>query len=202
MNPESLRKHGAGVLIAGAVLNAAHSLSLILWIGYHPLAIAIIAVAVSILMIVGIYASYSRIGGSGLLAVTGFVTIALSYLFLASLQVIETYILYPTFNEPLASRILVASDLITNGPMIEFLRSASGKTSILGTTLFCITLLRSKAYPPMVAALIFFGTIGGYFWTVFPIPLALGSIMAYTAGFLIIAFDLKKSNRNFRESWK
>jgi hypothetical protein len=204
MKLSTLQRIGGVSLILGSLLLALYSISFQLLLPMDQLKtdysavvnncnwvwIAFVAFIGVILMIFGFLSVYSRIyAESGLIGFLGFLLIELAYLFQACKVTWEIF-LYPTIASYQGSLPLLRDSIIKHSPLVAVLRTASSLTILLGIILFCLSLIRSKAFPKSAGILIFCGALLYGLGPMLSPPIAISGICILSIGCFILGIRL------------
>jgi hypothetical protein len=127
----------------------------------HPawIPLAVTAFVAVIALLFGFAALYSRIyEKTGLIGFFGFVLIEIAYLTQLAKVTWEIFI-YPIIANNASAAFLLTQKVIKNDPGVGLFRGLGSTTIILGTTLFCIALIKSTVIPKTAGILIFCGAM-------------------------------------------
>lgn len=191
-------------MIVGAILFAIYSISwLVLFspkrtagdfvavvTGKDWIVVASIAMVALILMMFAFGALYSRIcASSGVVGLAGFVFVELAYLLQACKVTWEIFI-YPTIAVHPIGRVLLQDRFLMRQPLVAFFRAIASGTILVGITLFCLALVRSRELPRVAGGLVFAGALAYGTGPAFSIHLAISGVFVFAVGCLILGVRL------------
>ncbi len=201
-----LQKLGGLALIVGSVLFAAYAA---LWPALLPVdqiahdfsrlvlapawgGLAAIAFAGVVLMMFGFAAVYSRLFESaGVVGLLGFVTIELAYL-LQACKVTWELFLYPILARDPSAVALLRDGVLRHHPLVLAFRFGASATIFVGIVLFCLTLVRSKAFPRAGGVLVFVGALVYALGPLLSALVAIAGILVLALGCLLLGLRLMR----------
>lgn len=204
MKIETLWKYGGLSLILGSTLLTAYSVLFITLLPYKEMRqdmtlavmdpswvpIAFVAFFGVVFMIFGFMAVYSKIHQeSGVIGLLGFILIETAYL-LQACKVTWEICLYPVITGNQGAIALLRDHLIKNSQLGQVFNLAARSTVLLGITLFCLALFRSREFPKSAGILIFAGAILYGLGPLLAIPVAISGIAILSAGCYIAGIKL------------
>jgi hypothetical protein len=208
MRLSSLQKAGGISLITGSLLLVVYSIAFFTLLPYREMhtnyiaavlnpywiPIAIFAFVGMAMMMFGFTATYSRLyKNAGILAFAGYISIEIAYLIQASIVTWEIC-LYPVIAQNASSAMLLTQSLLRKSALFSLFHTALTISLFTGTTLFCISLFQSKAFPKSAGVLIFTGAISYGLGPMVSIYVAIGGIVIFSIGCLQTGFRLMKNN--------
>src|SRR6185503_12648043 len=111
--------------------------------------LAMVAFAGVLLMIMGFYAVYSRLGSkTGLVGAAGFFFVEAAFLFQACKVTWELF-LYPLIAAHPESAFLLRDAVLVRDPAVVAFRVVAASSIFIGIVLFCLTLYRSEEFPKL-----------------------------------------------------
>jgi hypothetical protein len=202
MRLSSLQRLAALALSAGSLLLALYAIAFpsllpmdraavdftLLVLSPHWLWLAGVAFAGVLLMIAGFAGVYSRLyATAGWTGLIGFVSLELAYL-LQACKVTWEICLYPVIAAHPTGISLLRDGIIKQSELVGFFRLGATATILLGTLLFCFTLIRSREFPRIGGIVLLVGAFlyGLHFNT----PSAIAGILIHSLGCLILALRL------------
>jgi len=202
MRLSTLQRLSATALIAGSVLLAVYAIAFPallpldrmatdfaqLVLSPHWLWLAGIAFAGVLLMVAGFAGIYSRLYASaGWTGLIGFAGIELAYL-LQACKVTWEIFLYPTIAAHPTAVTLLRDGIIKHSELVGGFRRGATLAILVGTVLFCFTLVRSHAFPKSGGIVLFAGALlyGLHLNT----PSAIAGILIHSLGCLILGLRL------------
>lgn len=212
MNQKIAEASGGIALIVGALLLAVYAVAFPLLLPVTGSAydmslvvlnpnwtwIAAIAFVGVILMIAGFTTVYSRLrSGSGPIGFLGFVFLVAAY-FLQACKVTWEIFLYPVIASNPGSAFLLRDGVLKQAAPVVAFRTGSSIAIFLGIVLFCLALVRSKAYPKFASLLIF---VGALVYALGPTLLVrIAGIFTHAVGCLILGLTLIRTQAYVRSS--
>jgi hypothetical protein len=202
----TLQRFGGFSLILGAALLTAYAVffSMLLPVGdlRRDMTIAVlnpnwiwiagIAFFGVIFMIFGFMAVYSRIyDHSGVLGFLGFISLEIAYL-LQACKVTWEICLYPVICGNPATATLLRDFTLQHSALVSAFGMAARGTIFFGIILFCIALIRSKAFPKTAGVLVFAGALIYGFGPMLAVIVAINGIVILSVGCLILGLGLMK----------
>lgn len=161
----------------------------------HQILTALICLIGDLLMLFGLYVTYSRIRTkSGTFGTIGFAFIATYFVFQAGHEIFWASLTHQIIADSPVSNLLMHDSIIQQTPLVFVLRNIILLTSITGGVLFSLAIYRSNSYPKIAPSLIIVGTIGGFIWPVHSMFFWIASIFSCTVGYFLIGFHLSKSS--------
>jgi hypothetical protein len=209
MKLATIQKLGGFSLIAGAILLATYS---VLFLSLFPLSdiqkdfssvvlsppwigLAGIAFAGVVLMAFGFAAVYSRLyQGAGTLGLVGFVFIEIAYLLQACKITWEIFV-YPVIAGNSSSTGLLRDGILRDHSLFHAFKAGASISILVGTILFCLTLVRSKEFPKAAGILVFVGALVYGLGPVLSMMVAIGGIVVFALGCLLLGLELIRNQR-------
>jgi hypothetical protein len=204
MRLATIQKLGGISLIAGSGLMAAYSVLFAtllpvsearhdftkLVASPHWIGLVLVALAGVLLMMLGLAAAYTRLyGEAGVAGLLGLLFVEVAYL-LQGAKVTWELFLYPVIVRHEPSAALLRDRILLDSPGIVAFRMVASATILLGIVLFCLALVRSRAFPKSGGALIFFGALAYGLGPIVGIVPAIAGIFVLSAGCLVIGLRL------------
>lgn len=198
----SIQRLAGGALILGALLLATYATAFPvllpmdkmdsdfaqLVLSPHWLWLAGVALAGVLLLATGFAGVYSRLyGTAGWTGLIGFVFLELAYLLQAMMVSWEVF-LYPLIARHSGSIALLRDKLIIQDRLVHGFELASAFTILIGTVLFCLTIVRSRCFPRYAGVLVFVGAL--LYGLNLSMTLAIAGILIHALGCLILALRL------------
>lgn len=198
----SLQRFAGGALILGALLLAIYATAFPillpmdkmdsdfaqLVLSPHWLWLAGVALAGVLLLAAGFAGVYSRLyrtaGWTGLI---GFVFLELAYLLQAMMVSWEVF-LYPLIAQHSGSIALLRDKLIIQDRLFHAFELATASAILVGTVLFCFTIVRSRCFPRYAGVVVFVGAL--LYGLNLSMTLAIAGILLHALGCLILALRL------------
>jgi hypothetical protein len=135
--------------------------------------LAMVAFAGVLLMIIGFYAVYSKLGPkTGLVGAIGFIFVEAAFLFQAC-KVTWDLFLYPLMAAHPESAFLLRDAVIVRDPAVAVFRVVAASSIFIGIVLFCLTLYRSQEFPKLAAILV---SLGAFVYAIGPLVSAFVSV--------------------------
>jgi hypothetical protein len=154
----------------------------------HWLWLAGVALAGVLLLAAGFAGVYSRLYSSaGWIGLLGFVFLELAYLLQAMMVSWEVF-LYPVIARHSDSVALLRDELIVQDKLVHAFELAAVATILVGTVLFCLALVRSRAFPRYAGVVVFVGAL--LYGLNISFTAAVAGILIHTLGCLILALRL------------
>ena len=197
-----LQRLAGSALIAGSVLLALYAIAFPillpidrmetdfaqLVLNPHWLWLAGVAFAGVLLLSAGFAGVYSRLYGSaGWIGLLGFVFLELAYLLQAMLVSWEVF-LYPLIARHADSIALLRDKLIIQDELVHGFELATAAAILVGTVLFCLAIVRSRAFPRYAGVVVFVGAL--LYGLNLTMILAIAGILLHALGCLILALRL------------
>jgi hypothetical protein len=202
MRPLFLQRLAGGALILGALLLATYATAFPLLLPLdkmetdfpqlvlspHWLWLAGVALAGVLLLAAGFAGVYSRLYASaGWTGLFGFVFLELAYL-LQAMSVSWEVFLFPVIARHTGSVALLRDKLIIQDGLVHAFELAAAATILVGTVLFCLALVRSRAFPRYAGVVVFVGAL--LYGLNLNFTAAVAGILIHTLGCLILALRL------------
>jgi hypothetical protein len=200
----AIQKCGGIAIIAGALLLALYAVLFPILlpvqanvyervINANWLWLAIIAFAGVLSMLAGFYAVHLRLRQeSGTIGTIGFLFIALAYI-LQACKVSWEIFLYPIISRHAESAFLLRDAIIKQDPAMIMFKWIAAAAILIGTTLFCCALYRSKQFPKVAALLIFIGAVVYGVAASISIYVSVAGIFTFATGCFLIGIRLIRS---------
>ena len=154
----------------------------------HWLWLAGVALAGVLLLAAGFAGVYSRLYSSaGWIGLLGFVFLELAYQLQAMMVSWEVF-LYPVIARHSDSVALLRDELIVQDKLVHAFELAAVATILVGTVLFCLALVRSRAFPRYAGVVVFVGAL--LYGLNLNFTAAVAGILIHTLGCLILALRL------------
>ena len=155
--------------------------------------IAMVAFLGIILMLFGFTAVYSKVyEESGSLGFWGYLFVEIAYILQACKVTWEIFI-YPLIAENPLSAHLLKDAVLQHSPLVVAYGAIASATIFIGITLFCITLVRAKAFPPLAGMLIFLGALLYGLGPKISVTTAIGGILILSAGCFLLGVSLSNN---------
>jgi len=154
----------------------------------HWLWLASVAFAGVLLMVAGFAGIYSRLySTAGCTGLVGFVALQLAYL-LQACKVTWEIFLYPVIAAHPTAVSLLRDRIIKQSELVGIFRLGATATILVGTLLFCFTLIRSREFPKSGGIVLLVGALlyGLHLNT----PSAIAGILIHSLGCLILGLRL------------
>ena len=197
-----LQRLAGGALILGALLLATYAAAFPvllpmdkmetdfaqLVLNPHWLWLAGVAFAGVLLLAAGFAGVYSRLySTAGWIGLLGFVFLELAYLLQAMIVSWEVF-LYPVIARHSDSIALLRDKLIIQDKLVHGFELATAFAILVGTVLFCLTIVRSRAFPRYAGVVVFVGAL--LYGLNLTMTLAIAGILLHALGCLILALRL------------
>lgn len=197
-----LQRLAGGALILGALLLATYAIAFPillpidrmetdfaqLVLNPHWLWLAGVALTGVPLLAAGFAGVYSRLFGSaGWTGLLGFIFLELAYLLQAMIVSWEVF-LYPVIARHADSVALLRDKLIIQDKLVHGFELATAAAILLGTVLFCLTIVRSRAFPRYAGVVVFVGAL--LYGLNLNFTAAAAGILIHTLGCLMLALRL------------
>ena len=202
MQLSTLQRLAGSALIAGSVLLAVYAIAFPMLLPLdrmasdfaqvvlnpHWLWLAGVAFAGVLLMVAGFAGIYSRLySTAGCTGLIGFVALELAYL-LQACKVTWEIFLYPVIAAHPTALALLRDGIIKQSELVGLFRLGATATILVGTLLFCFTLIRSREFPKSGGIVLFAGALlyGLHLNT----HTAIAGILIHSLGCLILGLRL------------
>ncbi len=147
-----------------------------------------VAFAGVLLLAAGFAGVYSRLYASaGWTGLIGFVFLELAYL-LQAMSVSWEVFLFPVIARHSGSVVLLRDNLIIQDKLVHAFELSAAATILVGTVLFCLALVRSRAFPRYAGVVVFVGAL--LYGLNLNFAAAVAGILIHTFGCLILALRL------------
>jgi len=202
MQLSTLQRLAGSALIAGSVLLAVYAIAFPailpldrmatdfaqIVLTPHWLWLASIAFAAVLLMVAGFAGVYSRLYASaGCTGLVGFVALELAYL-LQACKVTWELCLYPTIAAHPTGVTILRDGILKQSELVGLFRLAATGTILVGTLLFCFTLIRAREFPKSGGIVLL--TVALLYGLHFNTPSAIAGILIHSLGCLILSLRL------------
>lgn len=201
METRSVQRFCAVALAAGAVLVAAYSIAFAALFPRDALlrdfgaavvtpawrTLALTALVAVLLLMIGFGGVYSRMARtSGVLGLTGFLTLELAYFFQAA-KVTWELCIYPLLARDPGGAGLLSGRALFHDPGVAAFRLVATLAILVGVVLFSLAIVRSRVLPWAAGVLVFAGAVMYGVGPMVSIALAYVGIVVLAAGCLTLA---------------